>query len=219
MTCASDEASSGQRKAYLVDNRNNPTGGPMAKGNYAAFVSPYHLELSLVHPGAISGRGLALKQVTDGTKNTIAFSEVRTRADEGDVRGAWAASWAGASLLAFDMHHDGTTFTAAYRPRQAFADQTRLPNGLIGDVLKKCVNTAAGDLEQMPCVVFNPQISQLGYYSASPRSNHTGGVVAAFLDGHVDFVPDEIDNFIMAYLISVVDGELTTGDRGRRPWE
>lgn len=219
LKCPSDAASSANLMAFLVDNRGNPTGGPMAKGNYAAYTSPYHLELSIVHPGAISGKGLPITRVTDGTKNTVAFTEVRTRDNEGDIRGAWAPSWAGASLLAYDMHHDGSTFTASYVPRQAFADQTRLPNGVVGDVLKKCVDTTAADLEGMPCTPFGPSIPQLGFYSASPRSSHTGGVVAAFLDGHVDFIPDDIDNFVMAYLVSVEDGELTSVERGRRPWE
>jgi prepilin-type processing-associated H-X9-DG protein len=41
--------------------------------------------------------------------------------------------------------------------------------------------------------------------SAAPRSTHPGGVNAAFLDGHVDFLPDDVDEMVMARLISIDD--------------
>ena len=34
--------------------------------------------------------------------------------------------------------------------------------------------------------------------SAAPRSNHIGGVNTAFLDGHVDFLPNDVDEMVMA---------------------
>ena len=30
---------------------------------------------------------------------------------------------------------------------------------------------------------------------------------AAFLDGHVSFLPDNIDEFAMAYMVSISDGQ------------
>jgi prepilin-type processing-associated H-X9-DG protein len=48
-----------------------------------------------------------------------------------------------------------------------------------------------------------------GHMSAAPRSLHPGGVNAAHLDGHAAFIKDEIDEVVMAYLVSINDGQAT----------
>ena len=57
----------------------------------------------------------------------------------------------------------------------------------------------------MPCNVWHRTGSHY-FLSAAPRSNHSGGVNVAFVDGHIGFLPDTVDEFAMAYLISVNDG-------------
>ena len=42
--------------------------------------------------------------------------------------------------------------------------------------------------------------------SAAPRSTHPGGVNAAFLDGRVVFLSDDVDEFAMSVMINVDDG-------------
>ena len=59
---------------------------------------------------------------------------------------------------------------------------------------------------RMPCVQAPYQPGLNGYLSAAPRSAHPGGVNAAFVDGHVVFLPDSVDEFAMAYAVSVNDG-------------
>ncbi|MHC4178283.1 MAG: DUF1559 family PulG-like putative transporter, partial [Planctomycetota bacterium] len=81
-------------------------GKRFAKGNYAAYVSPFHTDEQPRHPGALVGTGQPLKNISDGLSNTLMLSEIRVRPHEQDQRGAWALPWTGASLLAFDMHHD-----------------------------------------------------------------------------------------------------------------
>jgi prepilin-type processing-associated H-X9-DG protein len=57
----------------------------------------------------------------------------------------------------------------------------------------------------MPC---NPQTFTLGvngYMSAAPRSLHPGGVNASYLDGHVAFLEDNVDETVMALAVSVTD--------------
>ena len=49
-----------------------------AKGNYAAFVSPYHIRNQIRFPGAISGTGQRISDISDGTSNTLMLTEVRT---------------------------------------------------------------------------------------------------------------------------------------------
>ena len=58
----------------------------------------------------------------------------------------------------------------------------------------------------MPCAEWSDGGSNY-YLSAAPRSRHPGGVVAAGMDGHVQFLPDDIDDVLMALLISINDGQ------------
>ena len=41
--------------------------------------------------------------------------------------------------------------------------------------------------------------------SAAPRSLHPGGVNASYLDGHVSFLENDIDDIVMALAVSVTD--------------
>jgi prepilin-type processing-associated H-X9-DG protein len=43
------------------------------------------------------------------------------------------------------------------------------------------------------------------FLSAAPRSLHPGGVMVAFADGHVQFLVDDVDEVVMAYMISIND--------------
>jgi len=222
--CPSDEAAG----RYFVDQELT-AGKQFAKGNYAAYVSPYHIDLQLVYPGAIIATGQPLKRVEDGTSQTIAFSEVRTMDNEQDERGVWALPWAGASILSFDMHHlcsAGLKSNCAperyYRANPRSLGLTQTPNvqGPSKDTLHLCSKGSdhqnLADLESMPCTKWAGKIggsSNLseGYYSASPRSRHPGGVNVAYLDGHTGFILDDIDDFSFAYRVSINDGQVDGG--------
>ena len=222
LACPSD-GSGGNGRMYNPPSR--PPQPPLAKGNYAAYTSPYHVEFQLAHRGAIVAGGQPQSKITDGSANTIAFAEIRTLDHEADERGVWSAAWSASSLLAFDLHQDLSRFgKSGYIPQEKYSDQAQPPNtegGLAMDVLRpgSCTGTHAtiAQLEGMPC---RPPITGSNpWWSAAARSKHPGGVYVAYLDGHVGFIPDEIDVVLMAYLISINDGELTSGDKGRRPWE
>jgi prepilin-type N-terminal cleavage/methylation domain-containing protein/prepilin-type processing-associated H-X9-DG protein len=213
--CPSDSA---EGRFYVDDEFT--LGKRFAKGNYAAYVSPFHGDLQLVHPGALIATGQKLSKVVDGTSNTIVYSEVRTRAHEQDERGAWALPWNGSSLLALDMHHDKLRAGGnlqPYLPLPAYAYQAQLPNtlGPNSDTLVRCPggNGALGEaqLEGMPCTKWIWQLGFFGYISAAPRSNHVAGVNVAYLDGHVTYLTNDVDPFIMAYLVDIRD-EVVTGD-------
>ncbi|MDC0936922.1 DUF1559 domain-containing protein [Pirellulales bacterium] len=197
-----------------------------AKGNYAAYVSPFHVDLQLLYPGAFLAGGQKLSGVEDGTSGTLAFSEVRTLDHLRDERGAWVLPWTGASLLAFDMHplHEGNDpdgtgqgdrflaeGRAPYRASPESLGETQRPNhsGPNADTLKQCVSEqqqlAANN--GMPCLR-QPTVPDLSnHMSAAPRSLHPGGVVATYLDGHVTFLVDDIDEYSMAYMVSTIDGQ------------
>jgi len=210
LLCPSDEA----RGRVLADDY--LTGGRrLAKGNYAAFVSPFHVDLQMRFRGALIGGGQPLRAIEDGLSNTLAFSEVRTREHPQDERGAWALAWNAASLLAFDMHdvsdemggiRDGVGFHAWSRRGgcQTPNLEQQVTNDFSNrDVLQICPDVAGADLERMPC--FDHASSP--WLSAAPRSLHPGGVNATFLDGRVTFLLDTIDEVVMAYQVSASDDQ------------
>jgi prepilin-type processing-associated H-X9-DG protein/prepilin-type N-terminal cleavage/methylation domain-containing protein len=208
-----------------------------AKGNYAAYTSPFHIDLQLMYRGALIAGGQPLAAVEDGTTNTIVFAEVRTLARANDTRGVWALPWPGATLLAFDMHpvgwshkHDGTgvgddyhaAINAPYQASPESLGETQPPNnqGPNADTIRPCKSDSdlpsAAAEAGMPCTLGRePGLN--GHMSAAPRSRHPGGVNSAFLDGHVVFLADEIDEFAMAYMVSIDDGRAEYESSGRRP--
>jgi prepilin-type processing-associated H-X9-DG protein len=194
-----------------------------AKGNYAAYVSPMHTDLQLLYPGALISTGQKLSKIVDGTSKTIVFSEVRTLDNLQDERGAWALPWNGATLLSLDLHHDkyatGKTWNAGYVPDVALLMYTQVPNKLPSDPLKDVRDILMGcppelkalsEVERMPCAEWVYPLGVLGYISAAPRSNHPGGVNAAFLDGHVTFLRDTIDPLVMGRMVDIRDEEVVT---------
>jgi prepilin-type N-terminal cleavage/methylation domain-containing protein/prepilin-type processing-associated H-X9-DG protein len=212
MICPSDET---EGRVFVDATLTN--GKRLAKGNYAAYTSPGHVNWGDIALGALGGnQPHAVKDILDGTTRTIVLSEVRTRAGEQDQRGAWAVPWAGSSVLAFDMHpakrNDDGTYVQDLTPKKPFVPlpdsfgKTQIPNRVEGgnqDMLYLCPDQAGSQLEMMPCDVFtSPYASWL---SAAPRSRHPLGVHTAFLDGHTGFLPDTIDEITMSYLISIND--------------
>jgi len=186
-----------------------------AKGNYAAYVSPMHVEFQAVIPGALtsypSHKSLRL---TDGITKTLQLAEVRIRDNPLDQRGAWALPWTGASLLALDVHDrdlddfgrpDPIPAGKPFNVSTQYLGQSQTPNnqGPLYDVLYDCPDRAGAQLEGMPCATF----SASRYHSAASRSRHTGGVMVAFADTSVRFLVDEVSDELMSYLISINDGK------------
>jgi prepilin-type N-terminal cleavage/methylation domain-containing protein/prepilin-type processing-associated H-X9-DG protein len=191
---------------------------PLAKGNYAAYVSPVHVEFQSYFPGGLSSLEThKARSFTDGTSKTIRLSEVRMRNNPLDQRGTWALPWNGSSQLAMDMHSkqtydfglpDPIASSRPYVLTRQYKGQSQPPNnrGPNMDVLYDCPDSAEAQLNNMPCLNYN----NAHYLSSAPRSNHTGGVYVAMCDGSVHFLPDEVDEFMMALLIAINDGEPIT---------
>jgi len=136
---------------------------------------------------------------------------VLTRDHPQDQRGAWALPWTATSQLAFDMHDtvDPVDFSKdGFNPNRRSIGLTQRPNsqGPNVDMLYRCPDPAAAQLQRMPCNEWAAGTSR-DYLSAAPRSHHVGGVEVLFLDGHVGFIGNGIDELAMAYLIYIKDGQ------------
>lgn len=206
--CPSDSA-----RGRFYSDATTTHGKRFAKGNYAAYGSPMHTDLQLIYPGALISTGQKLSRITDGLSKTICFTEVRTLDDERDERGVWTLPWNGSTLLALDMHHNtgvGGYFNQ-YIPSSTYTYQAQMPNtaGPNEDVLLNCPPDMLVDaqLQRMPCIKWAWSLGLFGYISAAPRSNHPAGINASYLDGHVDFVRDDIDPFLFTYQVDIRDGQ------------
>ncbi len=224
--CPSDQALG---RSFVFVKAVNPQGGArhtrdvsirFAKGNYAAYVSPDHIEIQSRYPGALTGpkRNLA-RNITDGLSSTILLAEVLTLDHEQDQRGAWALPWNGSSLLAYDLHHKNfyVERRETYDPDSPRARLAQPPNnqGPNLDVLYACPDPARAQLAGMPCLEWQlPGEESSGeatesYLSSAPRSNHLGGVFVSFVDGHIGFMPNNVDRVAMGLMISSNDGQTT----------
>ncbi|MGL4513990.1 MAG: DUF1559 domain-containing protein [Lacipirellulaceae bacterium] len=203
----------------------------IAKGNYAAYVSPFHVDLQVLFPGAFVHGGQAIAKVTDGTSHTLAISEVRTNDLTEDERGAWLLPWPGATALSVDVHNrdwagdggdsaagdDFVIFSDTYEPSPTTAGDAQTPNtqGPNADTLRGCEHGSmlrdASLAQRMPCAKGRPP-GIPGYLSAAPRSTHPGGVNGAWLDGRVTWLADEVAGLWLAYAVSINDGAGKVGE-------
>jgi prepilin-type N-terminal cleavage/methylation domain-containing protein/prepilin-type processing-associated H-X9-DG protein len=210
MLCPSDNAL-GRQFELTSDSGDGATTALFGKANYAAFANVYHID-SWFYPAVMRLYGQKLRQIRDGTSSTLVFAEIRTRDDRLDQRGAWALPWSGTTLLSFDFHpsalqKNGERTADEYVPNKLSLGATQYPNGPNPDVLYQCPDAASALFEDMPC-----NEDYFGYISSAPRSLHTGGVNCTYLDGHVGFLSDEIDEYAMLYMVDPVDGNVTDGN-------
>jgi prepilin-type N-terminal cleavage/methylation domain-containing protein/prepilin-type processing-associated H-X9-DG protein len=203
MLCPSDAARG--RSFQLIDDETGRS-TLFGKGNYAAFANVFHID-SWFYPAAMRLYGQELRKITDGTTATLVFAEIRTREHLQDQRGAWALPWSGTTLLSFDFHTTGKQSsektTDDYQPAKYSLGYTQYPNGPNPDVLYECPDLVGEQFDRMPCST--PQMSD--YISAAPRSLHPGGVNVAFLDGHVGFLENGIDEYVMLHMVNPIDGQ------------
>jgi hypothetical protein len=173
------------------------------------------------HPGALTNEPTKTSWVTDGMSKTLMLTEIRTRDAQRDSRGVWAAAWIAGSILAYDMHPANAAGSAAevgcgasphsrnmrYVPFVYPGVDCLTPNSMPSgneDKIHECpvTETSAARIENMPCGADNGT-----WTAAAPRSNHPGGVNATHCDGSTVFITNEIDQFLMARMVSINDGQ------------
>jgi prepilin-type N-terminal cleavage/methylation domain-containing protein len=119
-----------------------------------------------------------IRDVTDGTSNTVAVSETITGADGShDARGIWWYEW-------------GAQYSHIRAPNSPLADE---------------VWGGQCDSAKAPCTMTSPCWSTEKYVA---RSLHTGGVNAVLVDGSVHFFANNIDLATWQALGSINSGEV-----------
>jgi prepilin-type N-terminal cleavage/methylation domain-containing protein/prepilin-type processing-associated H-X9-DG protein len=214
MMCPSDTARGRFYAPSAARGAGFQAGFRFGKGNYAAYASAEHACHMRAFPGALINEPQSIGAITDGTSKSLMISEVRTRDNELDPRGAWAGGFAGGSILAFDLHSNGLVLSSTnikrnmpYNP-QIYTDGTPglPPNTTLAwkneDWIRECTEANVAGIEGMPCTGQSPSRS-----AAAPRSSHLGGVNTAHVDGSVEYISNDIDQFLMARLVCINDSQ------------
>ena len=167
--CPSDPQSSSNPCTYA--------GGGWARGNYGMNVSPCQFGVGTnrnVLRGGFGGVnfGIRIRDILDGTSNTVAVSEIRVGLNEEDLRGSWAMPGLASGTAAL--------FGDAAEPN------SQGPNS---DDMENCAATGfAGNADRgMGCFDSN----STGQMAA--RSMHTGGLHVLLADSSTKFVSETID--------------------------
>ena len=183
LQCPSDGAS-----PAVGGSGNRRSNGDGFQGNYVVSNGN---EVMRVHDPS---RGLFWKHsavrfadIVDGTSNTLLASEVIIRGSEntggwGDGGGYWGgATWGSYGFTALEP-----------------------PNTTVPDRIHTCKDE---DFRASPCISDGGAGSSAEVYA---RSYHPGGVLAAFADGSVHFVPETINRQTFHGLSTRQEGEVTT---------
>lgn len=148
----------------------------LARGNYVACYGKAgygRVHTNSATEGGVFGNNskFSMRDITDGTSNTIALSELKYRLASAtgpsrqDTRGTWAYGVMGGNIFSTRTGPNSTT-----------------PDGPWG-----CRNYPA---EGMPCIQIGSPYTEM--YSAA-RSYHIGGVQGGLADGSVRFFSENVD--------------------------
>ncbi len=169
---------------------------PMARGNYGANMGREHfgdryqrwIVINVSRRGAFgNGASALLRDVQDGTSNSVALWELRAGPVPSDARGVWAMGRIGVSLMGGCDNNNGCPGINA--------GGSGLPD------IHGCTDNAFTQNVGMGCYV-----SADG--QATPQSQHVGGCHAVLCDGSVRFISQLFD-FNIHRAINSVSGRET----------
>jgi prepilin-type N-terminal cleavage/methylation domain-containing protein len=206
MLCPTDAAYN--RQVFSVPG---PLGGEnWARGNYGANSSISHakdgniawsptrldtafywFETGWTWTRGVMGANTALsiKQIEDGTSNTVLLAELRAGLSVSDRRGIWAMGMAGASSVWAHATDDCIGPNSCLPGADNILGSARTV-AEIGEstMLQNCMAVGSGGTASN---------------QAAPRSQHIGGVMVAFTDGSVAFITENVEthhgSFNIAY--------------------
>jgi len=196
-----------------VNSRLNQDYDGFAKGTYAAnATSRHYFETDDFRNAATRGPisaigqwGANVRDILDGTTNSVLLSEIVKVDNGGDDRGAWA--WASGTLFcgratpSYNM--SGST------PVANTTSQILTPNSKIySDSSAYASNSKITDNSGVPTWQYNDLDKGDGTGGTGARSLHTGGVQATLCDGSVRFISENIDDATWTNLLSIADGNL-----------
>ena len=157
--------------------------GNTGTGQAAVVIVPVRERVEFGGAPFAYGRAIGLKEITDGTSNTLLFSElIKGKAEIAGSGNDWLGSMGDISI-----GRGSHAFTALWPPNSPNADviEWKCPT----DVGIVCDDTRYPDH-----AVVNSRIPD--DINRSARSFHAGGVTATRADGSTGFYSDDVDRFV-----------------------
>lgn len=150
---------------YAVNLGNTSTARVSPLNGVTFSKAPFHYEENRAAPGISYG----IRDVIDGTSNTLMLAEVRNGIVNNDLRG----------LTWFGQHSGFTTHNS--------------PNTATPDYPEAGWCPAGASTPDLPCVGHSGLATGATPANMSSRSRHTGGVQVTMCDGAVRFISNNID--------------------------
>lgn len=148
--------------------------------------------------GGIERWGAAMKDIRDGTSNSVLLSEILKAGSNGDCRGCWGLNMgASFSAYAWASPNSGPEWIATPNARNDDMGGSRN----FRDGTPYCANGLGGPLR---C---DDRVGD-GRGGTVARSRHTGGVHIGLADGSVTFISDNIDRVTWRSLLTIQGGEV-----------
>jgi len=135
---------------------------------------------------------VGLNDVLDGQSNSVMIGEMLHLNDNGDSRGVWGKAHGG-SISAYtsgDPENDGAIGIATPNVKAI---------GIYKDGPVHCGNGAAAGDPDLDC---NDKSGD-GLGGNAMRSKHPGGAQCVFVDGHIQFMTNNVDKFIYRALMTI----------------
>ena len=201
--------------------------GTIPRNNGGSFDGPAYLLGASLYPNSSQGGTVGLAGVTDGTSNTVMFSEF-LRGPGGSTLGKQSQYNNGVAYPATNIFMPLPTLLSACQSSTTFA--TSLGNGTDGAggtfvnanmqglfaYNHKCGHGGGYSHIMTPnlkaCVFRGNTDSLSGNTSVGASSNHPGGVNVALLDGSVRFVKNTIAQYTWWALATKAGGEVISAD-------
>jgi len=150
-------------------------------------------------------RAARIADVTDGTSNSVAATELLTRNTAGDnSQGLWG--------------YAGAAYIVAYNDKGPTAGSNYAANSPPASTEVMTPNCNASVAVDGPCFTYTPHHDNANPpdrvfggndgVGAGARSRHTGGVNVALVDGGVRFVSDTVDGRIWLGAFTIQGGEV-----------
>ena len=140
--------------------------------------------------------GCSLRDMTDGTSNSLMVGEILKMSNGGDCRGCWGLNM-GALVSAYtrgDPEIDGANGIATPNVRAV---------GIYRDHPTRCANTPSIGDPQLEC----GDAGGDGLGGIAARSRHTGGVHFLLGDGRVTFISQNVDKITYRAIFTIQSSE------------
>ena len=206
---------SGSAQIGYANYTNNMGTLPCNNGN--TFDGPAYMLRASANTTLAQGGTITLASVTDGTSNTVIFSEwLKGKVDQTSVTGTWQI------LVSSDAYSQTTTTT----PLLTYSNNCQASTKLTGTAqnLKGCFwfNDKAGQgggyshvstPNKKGCLFSNDSDAPYDHTLIGASSNHPGGVNVAMIDGSVRFVKNTVANTAWWGLATKAGGEVISADQ------